>query len=75
MSAGMARDTHVMVNAITPLGITNVNVHLACMVMAREVALGFASSQLLLQVINVHPLQYVAVAGVPCFSTILYVIY
>jgi hypothetical protein len=32
---------------------------LACMVMAREVALGFASSQLLLQVINVirmHPL-------------------
>ena len=59
MSAGMARDTHVMVNAITPLGITIVNVHLACMVMAREVAVGFASSQLLLQVINVirmHPL-------------------
>jgi hypothetical protein len=40
--------------------------------MAKEVAV---SLQLLSQVINGHPLQYVAVVGIPCFSTILYVIY
>jgi hypothetical protein len=43
--------------------------------MAKEVAVGLASSQLLFQVINVLPLQYVAVVGIPCFSNILYLIY